>query len=259
MNLTPFLHLASNCLPYLLPAITDIVNASLRTGSFPTAFKTAIVRPVLKKNNLDSNDLENYRPVSNLPFISKLLEKTVLQQLNNHLSNNNLHPFQSAYRSNHSTETVLLHTVNDSLLASDSGKVSLLTLLDLSAAFDAIDHTILLTSLEYTFGIHGTALAWFKSYLYDRFQKVFVNNMHSDPVKLSCGVPQGSVLGPVLFTLYTNPLASIINRRNLNHHFYVDDTQLFNSALPENIHTLLKTTSDCYLDIKNWMTQTTFN
>ena len=182
MNLTPFLHLASNCLPYLLPAITDIVNASLRTGSFPTAFKTAVVRPVLKKNNLDSNDLENYRPVSNLPFISKLLEKTVLQQLNNHLSNNNLHPFQSAYRSNHSTETVLLHTVNDSLLASDSGKVSLLTLLDLSAAFDAIDHTILLTSLEYTFGIHGTALAWFKSYLYDRFQKVFVNNMHSDPV-----------------------------------------------------------------------------
>ena len=119
MNLTPFLHLFSNCLIlYLLPAITDIVNASLGTGSFPTAFKTAIVRPLLKKNNFDPNDLINYRPVSNLSFISKILEKIVLQQLSNHLSNNNLlHPFQSAYRSNHSIETVLLHIVNDLLLA----------------------------------------------------------------------------------------------------------------------------------------------
>ena len=125
--------LFSDCLSYLLPAIMDIINTSLRTGSFPTAFKTAIVCPLLKQNNLDPNDLKNYRPVSNLPFISKLLEKTVLQQLNNHLSNNSLlHPFQYAYRFNHSTKTVLLHIVNNSLLASDSGKVSLLTLPDLS-------------------------------------------------------------------------------------------------------------------------------
>ena len=85
--------LFSDCLPYLLPTITDIVNTSLRTGSFPTAFKTASVRPLRTKNNLDPNDLKNYRPVSNLPFISKLLEKTVRQPFNNHLSNNNLlHP-----------------------------------------------------------------------------------------------------------------------------------------------------------------------
>ena len=111
---------------------------------------------------LNPNDQKNYRPVSNLPFISKLLEKIVLLQLNSHLSNN-FHPFQSAYRSNHRTETVLLHSVNDLLLTSDSGKVSLLTLLDLSAAFDTIDHSILLSS-EHTFGIHNTVLAWFTSY-----------------------------------------------------------------------------------------------
>ena len=100
--------------------------------------------------------------------------------------------------------------------------------------------------------------AWFKSYLYDRFQTVSVNNIQSNPVKPSYGVPQGSVLGPVLFILYTSPLASIINRHDLNHHFYADHTQLLNSALPENIHILLKTTSDCYLDIKHWMTQNKF-
>ena len=176
--------------------------------------------------------------LSNFPFSFKLLEKIVLQQLKKRVSNNSfLHPFQSAYRSNHSPETVLLPIVNDSLLAADSGKVSLLTLLDLSAAFDTIDHPILLTRLEHTFGIHNTAFARFKSYLYDRFQTVSVNNMQSDPVNLSCGIPQGSILGPVLFTLYTTPLASIINRHNLNHHFYAKDTQLLNSALPENIHT----------------------
>lgn len=247
--------LYSDCLPHLLPFITDIINSSLSTGTVPDSFKSAIVRPLLKKHNLDPNELKNYRPVSNLSFLSKLLEKIVLNQLNTHLSSNNLlNPFQSAYRQHHSTETALLHILNDLLLATDSGKVSLLTLLDLSAAFDTIDHSILLSRLQHSFGISSTALSWFSSYLSFRNQTVLINNISSDPVQLTCGVPQGSVLGPVLFTLYTSPLSNIINSHQLKHHFYADDSQLQDSDTPDNVQSLLTRTSDCYTDIKNWMT-----
>lgn len=247
--------LFSACLPQILPFLTEIVNSSLTTGIFPSALKTAIVRPLLKKQNLDPNNLKNYRPVSNLPFLSKLLEKIVLRQLNEHLSINDLlHPFQSAYRANHSTETALVQILNDLLLATDSGKISLLTLLDLSAAFDTIDHTTLLSRLQTTFGIHGTVHTWFKSYITGRFQSVLVADTRSDLVELTCGVPQGSVLGPVLFTLYTAPLANIIMQHNIKFHFYADDTQLYNSVAPENISALLSETNDCYADIQNWMT-----
>lgn len=118
--------------------------------------------------------------------ISKLFEKIILQQLSNHLSANILlHPFQSAYHSNHSTQTTLLQPVNDLLLASDSGNVWLFTLLDLFAAFDTTDHPIHLIHLEYTFGIYSIAFAWFKSYLYDWFQTVSFNNTQFDPVNSS--------------------------------------------------------------------------
>ena len=247
--------LYSDCLPALLPFITDIINTSLKSWTVPDSFKSAIVRPHLKKHNLDPNELKNYRPISNLCFLSKLLEKVVLNQLNFHLSTNNLlNPFQSAYRQSHSTETALLHILNDLLLATDSGKVSLLTLLDLSAAFDTIDHTILLTRLQHTFGISDTALSWFSSYLSDRKQTVLINGIYSQSAHLTCGVPQGSVLGPVLFTLYASPLSTIIESHSLKHHFYADDTQLQDSASPENIQTLLTRTSECYSDVKNWMT-----
>jgi len=173
-----------------------------------------------------------------------------------HLHSNDLLPtFQSAYRPNHSTETTLVHTLATLLLASDAGKISLLTLLDLSAAFDTIDHSILLSRLQNTFGINGTALTWFTSYLTDRFQKVIVNKIQSKPVKMECGVPQGPVLGPVLFTLYTAPLSHIINNHPIDHHFYADDTQLQCSDTVENLPSLLTNMSYCLQDIQNWMTQ----
>jgi hypothetical protein len=138
--------------------------------------------------------------VSNLPFWSKILEKVVLHQLNEHLETNDLmNIHQSAYRASHSTETALLRIVNDVLLSLDQNKVSLLLLLDLSAAFDTLDHQILLSSLEHSFGIQGSALRWFSSYLSERSQFVFVQDNPSSTTPLQFGVPQGSVLGPVLF------------------------------------------------------------
>ncbi len=138
----------------------------------------AIIKPLIKKTQLDPKDLVNYRPISNLPFLSKILEKVVSSQLYSFLEKNGIcEEFQSGFRPYHSTETVLIRVTNDLLLSSDRGYylISLLVLLDLSAAFDTIDHNILLNRLEHFVGISGSALAWFKSYLSDRHQFVAVN------------------------------------------------------------------------------------
>ena len=141
----------------------DVINSSLSSGIFPKLYKNAIVKPLLKNASLDSNDIKNYHSVSNLSFMSKVLEKIVMHQLMSHLHLHNLlSEFQSAYRSHHSTETALVRVVND-LSAMDNGKVSILTLLDLLAVFYTIDH-----HLQYVFGIQGTAILWFKSYMTDR-------------------------------------------------------------------------------------------
>ena len=125
-------------------------------------------------------------------------------QLTNHLTSNHLtHKFQSAYLAGHSTETALLRIANDILTASDANQVSILTLLDLSAAFDTIDHSILLSRQEQHFGVSDLALNWFKSYLLNRFQFVSVSGSDSKLSKLDCGLPQGSMLGPILFVQYT--------------------------------------------------------
>ena len=169
----------------IIDSVTNIINYSLLSGSVPSSFKHALVSPLLKKNDLDPEILKNYRPVSNLSFISKILEKIVAIQLNDHLSKNSLLELhQSAYKKLHNTETALLKIFNDLLISADNKKISILVLLDLSAAFDTLDHTILLNRLRDNFGLSGTVLEWFESYLTLRTQSVMINNVQSEPQKL---------------------------------------------------------------------------
>lgn len=183
-----------------------------------------------------------------------MLEKIVLQQLKDHLSGNDLiESFQSAYKSKHSTETALLRIINDLLNATDDGMVSILALLDLSAAFDTIDHSILVRRLAETFGLSGTVLDWFKSYLDERTQFVVIDGIESKKIPLQYGVPQGSVLGPVLYTMYTQPLGDVIKESNLNYHMYADDTQLYQCASLYHIDTLAESVQSCIENVQAWM------
>ena len=132
----------------------------------PRIFKTALVTLILKKPGLDPDDLHSYRPISNLPFLSKILERAVAAQLQQHMSNHELcKPLQSGFRACHSMETALIKITNNLLITADSGHISILILLDLSAAFDTISHTILLTHLSDYLGLTGIALSWFQYYL----------------------------------------------------------------------------------------------
>ena len=203
--------------------LLSIANCSLQTGVFPAAFKTAVVRPLLKKSNLDPDILNNYRPVSNLPFLSNILEKVVFNQLNDFLIRNNiLENCQSGFRTNHSTKTALVKIVNDLRCNMDSQKLSVLVLLDLSAAFDTVDHHILLNRLKNLVGLSGTVLNWFYSYLTDRHFLVGMDTCSSGIHEIKCGVPQGSILGPILFNLYMLPLGDVIRRHGINFQSYAD-------------------------------------
>ncbi len=246
--------LLKEVLPEVIDPLLAIINSSLSLGYVPKNFKLAVIKPLIKKPQLDPKDLANYRPISNLPFLSKILEKVVSSQLYSFLEKNDIcEDFQSGFRLYHSTETALIRVTNDLLLSSDRGCISLLVLLDLSAAFDTIDHNIILNRLENFVGISGSALAWFKSYLSDRHQFVAVNEEVSYRSQVQYGVPQGSVLGPLLFTLYMLPLGNIIRKHGVSFHCYADDTQLYISSRPGETHQIEKL-MECIVDLKNWMT-----
>jgi hypothetical protein len=240
----------------LLPTMTSIINKSLQTSVFPSALKIARVTPLLKKPNLEKSVLKNYRPVSNLAFLSKLLERATLSQLTNHMDEHNLFcPVQSAYRSKHSTETALLKIQSDILTTLDSGKGVILVLLDLSAAFDTIDHDILVSRLHSRIGVEGPALQWFHSYLEDRHQSVYIQRESSESVHLIHGVPQGSVLGPVEFLVYLSPVFEIAQKHGISIHQYADDTQLYLDFDLDEQEQAVARMEACVHDIRTWMQQ----
>ena len=243
------------CLAVLLPRVTSIVNKSLDDAEVPLNIKQAVVRPLLKKPSLDKEIFKNYRPVSNISFVSKLLEKVVALRLDKHLEENGLHePRQSAYRTGHSTETALLRVHHDIAAALDNNCHAVLVMLDLSAAFDVIDHPILMHGLEHILGITGAALSWIKSYLSDRNMRVTIGDVMSDKKSTAIGVPQGSVLGPKLYCMFTKPIREICRRHNMSYHCYADDTQVYIVIRPlDNWNNFRARLEACLSGISKWM------
>ena len=192
--------------------------------------------------------------MSNLSFVSKLFEKVVSKRLDSHKSSNCLYePYQSAYRAGHSTETAVLRVQNDILREIDSEKCVFLVLLDLSAAFDTVSHQILLKRLAVQYGVKGKAADWLRSYLTERTQSVLVSGTYSEPAVLKYGVPQGSVLGPGLFSDYSSPVASLIRSHGVSVHCYADDTQLYAAFHPREETVILKKLEKCIEDLRLWM------
>ena len=203
--------LLKECIAESVPVNTSIINASIKHSYVPIHFKIAYIKPLIKKQGLDKELLKNDRSVSNLTFVCKILEKVVFKQLEEHLANNELMDvLRSAYWAKHSTETALLKVQSNILTSLDEEGSVVLVLLDLSAAFDTIDNAFVLSRLHDMYGIHYKTLAWIRSYLSDRLQRVNIKR-----TLLDFGVPHGSVLGLILYSLYTKPVSDIIHRFGL--------------------------------------------
>jgi hypothetical protein len=246
--------LLKGCIDSLLPVLCKIANLSMSSALMPLPFKQATVTPMLKKPSLDREDFKHYRPVSNLPYVSKLVERVVMARLNEHMSAHSLRePLQSAYRPGHSIETALVKVFDDILCAVDSKKCVLLVLLDMSAAFDTIDHNIMLQRLQLLFGISGQALEWLKSYFDSRTQSVSINNCCSSPTALKYGVPQGSVAGPSTIPNYGQPIATLALEYGVGLHLYADDTQLYVGCEIDDCDSSKEQLEVCIAGIRTWM------
>ena len=216
-------HLLSPVLEFLAAPLAEIINCSLKNGVVPAEAKIAKVLPIHKQGI--KTEVTNYRPISILPFFSKLFEKVMYDRLLLYIKQKNLlYPLQHGFQPGHSTSMSLLDIQDKITMAMDKNEYSMGIFLDLAKAFDTVDHKILLAKLEH-YGIRGNALNWFKSYLTNRYQKVSCNGRLSNLQLIEFGVPQGSILGPLLFLIYINDLP---NSSSILHYIlFADDSNVF--------------------------------
>jgi hypothetical protein len=237
-----------NCLSSILPTLTSLINNSFTTGTFPTIWKMSEVIPILKQG--DHEEPDNNRPISLLPIISKVCERLALNQFIPYLElHERLSDKQSGNKKLHSTETSLVHITDIILKAIDQKKLTAIVLLDMSKAFDSVNHDILLDKLK-DVGASRSALKWFTSYLSDRKQAVRINSTLSDALTTASGVPQGSILGPLLFTIYVNDLPTV--PQNSSPECYVDDTKLYMSFPIHECDNTATAMNQDLLGIRNW-------
>ena len=234
----------------LLRVYHEIVNLSILSKLFPESEKYAILKPVLK-GSLDPQNLNSYRPISNLSFLSKILENVILDQLLEFFEVAQVLPDnQSAYRRLYSTETALCSVVSDLLTMMDEGNCGVLILLDLSAAFDTVVHNLLLGDLK-AIGIDDEALEYLENYLTNRTYCVQIGKSYSRTGTLVRGVPQGSVLGPILFCIYTIELMHLLESHGVHFKLFADDTQFYMSL--GNVEDSERKINNVMTDVKSWM------
>lgn len=218
-------HMIRLCSPFIVPFLTHIINTCILQNRFPKCWKEAVVTPLPKKNEVQ--DIKDLRPISILPVFSKILERVLESQIKNFVSSFNLLPdTQSGFRSGHSCTTALLCVTDDILQATDQGLVTVLVLLDYSKAFDTVNHTKLLSILSDK-GFSQNAVQLLGDFLSGRSQRVKINSKTSGPLYLQQGVPQGSILSPILFSLYTSSFMGHLDY--MKAHQYADDVQLYYS------------------------------
>ena len=208
--------------PSIIKPLTLITNQIMKTGIFPNKLKLAKVIPIYKKD--DPTQVTNYRPISLLPVLSKVIEKTIAKQLSGYFEDNKLfNQNQYSFRPGHSTEHAALELVDKITSQMDNNETPINIFLDLSKAFDTIDHNILLDKLKY-YGLDDIAIKLFRSYLTNRYQYVQIENAKSQLLEINTGVPQGSILGPLLFIIYINDISQSSDK--FDFIVYADDTTL---------------------------------
>lgn len=218
-----FLQLAARL---IADPVSDIFNLSLNSGAIPNSWKSALVLPLLKGG--DPTNLDNYRPISRLSVMAKLFESLLNEQIKHFLADHSvLSPMQSGFRQGHSTVTAVASVTNDIITALDNKKSCAALFIDLSKAFDTVCHDLLLERLK-SIGFSPSVIKWFSNYLSGRTQCVTVGNCSSSSLEVKMGVPQGSILGPILFSIYINNLGAGLSPTKV--HLYADDTILYTFA-----------------------------